>query len=397
MKMQNKMMLLKAIALWFCAILVLTGCAGKAEAYQDKYDLGVKYVSEGNYEEAILALNAAIEIDPKQADAYLTLADIYIQQNNTDAAIAVIEQGLAALGSDESLSNKLEELTTSIHQEQSDETGSASTNKNSQIETDITSTAKALENKSYTMEDIYERINLRNLLSAHISVTKVFESDKYEWQFFQSDGHLSMTGLFYDADGHTSVNYFCSSDYEPFGFALNDDGFDRFLNVYLASDMEDWIVEEWSFLCGEDYVKNEEIVDTQVEDEVVKIVTSGLDVWDHSFTRNYYVDINSNRIIRCELSDTVKYDILYDLPVFETSDFVNEFINADDGNEITIVSKISEFPGECSIRVSPDVDWSVGWWTHSPIAVYTDEALLNKTYVTSNPGIYYVGKDSEYN
>lgn len=127
MKMKSKMMLLKVIALWFCAILVLTGCAGKAESYQDKYDLGVKYVSEGNYEEAIIALNAAIEIDPKQVDAYLTLANIYIQQNNTDAAVAVIEQGLAALGSDESLSNKLEELTTTTtttDQEQSAETSS---------------------------------------------------------------------------------------------------------------------------------------------------------------------------------------------------------------------------------------------------------------------------------
>ena len=124
MKARNKMMWLKALALWFCAMLMLAGCASKAESYQDKYDLGVKYVSEGNYEEAILALNAAIEIDPKQVDAYLTLADIYIQQNNTDAAIAVIEQGLATLGSDESLSNKLEELTitTTTDQEQSAET-----------------------------------------------------------------------------------------------------------------------------------------------------------------------------------------------------------------------------------------------------------------------------------
>lgn len=126
MKARNKMMWLKALALWFCVMLMLTGCTSKAESYQDKYDLGVKYVSEGNYEEAILALNAAIEIDPKQVDAYLTLADIYIQQNNTDAAIAVIEQGLATLGSNESLSNKLEELTTTTttDQEQSAETSS---------------------------------------------------------------------------------------------------------------------------------------------------------------------------------------------------------------------------------------------------------------------------------
>lgn len=127
MKARNKMMWLKALALWFCAMLMLAGCASKAESYQDKYDLGVKYVSEGNYEEAILALNAAIEIDPKQVDAYLTLADIYIQQNNTDAAVAVIEQGLAALNSNESLSNKLEELTTTTTTDQGQSAETSST------------------------------------------------------------------------------------------------------------------------------------------------------------------------------------------------------------------------------------------------------------------------------
>ena len=83
--MRNRM-LLKTVCLWLCVILMLTGCASKAESYQDKYDLGVKYVSEGNYEEAILALNAAIEIDPKQAAPYLELADIYIKKSDIDNA-----------------------------------------------------------------------------------------------------------------------------------------------------------------------------------------------------------------------------------------------------------------------------------------------------------------------
>lgn len=34
-------------------------------SWQEQYDLGVRYLSEGNYEEAILAFTAAIEIDPK--------------------------------------------------------------------------------------------------------------------------------------------------------------------------------------------------------------------------------------------------------------------------------------------------------------------------------------------
>ena len=35
--------------------------------WQTQYDLGVRYLSEGNYEEAILAFEAAIEIDPRNS------------------------------------------------------------------------------------------------------------------------------------------------------------------------------------------------------------------------------------------------------------------------------------------------------------------------------------------
>lgn len=83
--MWNKIWL-KAMCLWLCVMLAFTGCASKTESYQDKYDLGVNYVSEGNYEEAIIALNAAIEIDPKQAAPYLELADIYIKKSDIDNA-----------------------------------------------------------------------------------------------------------------------------------------------------------------------------------------------------------------------------------------------------------------------------------------------------------------------
>ena len=55
----------------FCALLavllLLTACGQTAEAaWQEQYDLGMKYLSEGNYEEAIIAFTAAIEIDPKR-------------------------------------------------------------------------------------------------------------------------------------------------------------------------------------------------------------------------------------------------------------------------------------------------------------------------------------------
>ena len=75
--------------------LTLVACGGKG-SWQEQYDLGVRYLSEGNYEEAVIAFTAAIEIDPKRAEAYLGLADAYIGTGDLDAARRALEDGLAA-------------------------------------------------------------------------------------------------------------------------------------------------------------------------------------------------------------------------------------------------------------------------------------------------------------
>ena len=51
-------------------MILLTACGQNAKTkWQEQYDLGVRYLSEGNYEEAIIAFTAAIEIDPKRYEA----------------------------------------------------------------------------------------------------------------------------------------------------------------------------------------------------------------------------------------------------------------------------------------------------------------------------------------
>lgn len=71
-------------------ILSLTACgqgtssgdtSGSASrpTWQEQYDLGVRYLSEGNYEEAIIAFTAAIEIDPRRASAYVGRGDAYVE------------------------------------------------------------------------------------------------------------------------------------------------------------------------------------------------------------------------------------------------------------------------------------------------------------------------------
>lgn len=88
----------RAACLLLVCLLVLTACGTKVEAltWQEQYDLGARYLSEGNYQEAILAFNAAIEIDPMQKAGYLGRGKAYIlleeTEENLSAALADYEK-----------------------------------------------------------------------------------------------------------------------------------------------------------------------------------------------------------------------------------------------------------------------------------------------------------------
>ena len=116
------------------ALALLAGYAGNnASAALKEYDLSVRYLSEGNYEEAVISFTKAIEIDEQYADAYLgraqayvglgteeelakarqdyaTAADIYWEQGKTEQAEQILNDALASLGGDEMLSDKPAQL-----------------------------------------------------------------------------------------------------------------------------------------------------------------------------------------------------------------------------------------------------------------------------------------------
>ena len=70
----------------------------------------MRYLDEGNYEEAIIAFNAAIEIDPKQPMAYVGLADVYISQGEFDKAMEILQDALEKTNNADSIINKITEL-----------------------------------------------------------------------------------------------------------------------------------------------------------------------------------------------------------------------------------------------------------------------------------------------
>lgn len=85
--------------------LLLTACgqAGNGSSdnegtWQESFDLGVRYLSEGNYSAAVLAFSAAIEIDPKRAEAYTGRGQAYMKTGadaeNLSAAQADFETAL---------------------------------------------------------------------------------------------------------------------------------------------------------------------------------------------------------------------------------------------------------------------------------------------------------------
>ena len=85
------------IALMSCVLL--TSCNQNiGTTWQEQYDLGTRYLSEGNYEEAIIAFSGAIEIDPKRAEAYVGLADAYVGTGEYMMALEWINQARKEFG-----------------------------------------------------------------------------------------------------------------------------------------------------------------------------------------------------------------------------------------------------------------------------------------------------------
>ena len=84
--------LISAIAGLFIivAAILLISYKSPARSLQRQLDLGYRYLSEMDYEHAIAAFEAAIEIDPRNADAYLGLAEAYFESDRTESAIRTL-------------------------------------------------------------------------------------------------------------------------------------------------------------------------------------------------------------------------------------------------------------------------------------------------------------------
>lgn len=82
-------------------VALLFGCGtGTAGTWDKNYDLGMRYLSEGNYEEAVMAFLTAIEIDPKRPEAYEKAAEAYVGLGDIQSAVSILQEGIDATGAE---------------------------------------------------------------------------------------------------------------------------------------------------------------------------------------------------------------------------------------------------------------------------------------------------------
>ncbi|MCD8106455.1 MAG: tetratricopeptide repeat protein [Oscillospiraceae bacterium] len=90
-------------------LTLFTSCASASKALASTYlDLGEKYLTDLNYEQAIVYFNKLIEVEPKNTRAYTGAAEAYAAMGDTASAIAILEQGIEAVDDP----TELEEMLT---------------------------------------------------------------------------------------------------------------------------------------------------------------------------------------------------------------------------------------------------------------------------------------------
>ncbi len=100
--------MLRKIGMIFLLMAVcLAGCGKSVEKQiAEQLELGNKYLTEANYEQAIVAFNKVIKLDEKNTAGYVGLMESYLKKGNTDEAIRYGESCIEKLG-DDALRNKL--------------------------------------------------------------------------------------------------------------------------------------------------------------------------------------------------------------------------------------------------------------------------------------------------
>ena len=193
---QSTKNILKVNILLILAML-LTAC-GPSGTWDEHYDLGIKYLSDGNYKEAIIEFETAIKIDDMKPKAYIGAADAYVGMEEYQKAIKILETGYEKC-EDEEIYKKLQQLKFEY-----DDTDLNETFYEWGIENLMTLDEFTLNNKPIYAMSWNEA--LKNVQSIYAARGSKYEADG-EGGFEIENGPKDVEIFVYKNDGGISVEY----------------------------------------------------------------------------------------------------------------------------------------------------------------------------------------------
>ena len=162
------------LAVTIAITTVLMVSSSDSKKYQKHMEVAQKYLEALQYEQAIAEYELAIEIEPNNIEAYQALAELYVQMEDYESAIAVLNQGIEQTDS-RRLVNYLEEVQVNweakqvqsaaaqVSQAQTQEVPQEEMQKNSQesaLGDDPREETVYMDNGSYRIDEYDENGNL---------------------------------------------------------------------------------------------------------------------------------------------------------------------------------------------------------------------------------------------
>ena len=113
---KTRKILLIVIGIQLLALIFLSGWVvtdtRTARAFNDAMEEGNRYLLAMNLEQAEVHFLRAVEIRPREVEPYLRLSDVYMEMDDTQQAIEILEEGIEAVSEEdrEILEDRLEEI-----------------------------------------------------------------------------------------------------------------------------------------------------------------------------------------------------------------------------------------------------------------------------------------------
>ena len=95
MKTKSKKIVIASLAVAVIAVVAIVFfmmSGSGTTVYAEHLELSQKYLDEMEYDLAIAELEKAIELEPKKVEAYIALADIYMEMGESDKAEEILQQ-----------------------------------------------------------------------------------------------------------------------------------------------------------------------------------------------------------------------------------------------------------------------------------------------------------------